>query len=223
MKLNHNLCPSCGRILEGTRRKFCSTECVLKSSNSKHQNYQNQRGRGLLKKIKLMEMKGLACQVCGYDKNYSALAFHHRDPKKKSHGLDLRTCSNKSWESLVKEAEKCDLVCMNCHMEIHHPELKKEESHNKMNEFVDFNKTEVNQHLLEPMSCQRCGTEYQPDKYKRKFCSEKCSRLNSRRVERPSKEQLEKDLSEMSFLKVGKKYGVSDNAIRKWLKGYEKT
>jgi len=42
--------------------------------------------------------------------------------------------------------------------------------------------------------------------------------MKCRKVERPSREQLEKDLSEMSFLKVGKKYGVSDNSIRKWLK-----
>jgi len=220
MKSNHNLCPSCGRALKGTRRKFCSTECVLKSSNSKHQNYKNQHRRGVSKKMQLMKMKGMSCKVCGYKKNYAAMAFHHRDPKKKSHGLDSRACSNMSWKSLVLEAEKCDLVCMNCHMEIHHPQFEAENANKIMDDFVQFNQTEVNQHLLKPMNCERCGVEYQPDKHKRKFCSDKCYRLNSRRVERPSKEQLEKDLSEMNFVKVGKKYGVSDNAVRKWLKSY---
>lgn len=33
--------------------------------------------------------------------------------------------------------------------------------------------------------------------------------------------QLEKDISEMSMVKVGKKYNVSDNAVRKWLKQYK--
>lgn len=200
MKPTHNLCP-CGQALEGTRRKFCSTECVIKSSNSKHQNYSNQQRRGASRKIKLMQMKGMSCQVCGYNKNYSALAFHHKDPKQKSFALDMRTCSNKSWESLLEEAAKCDLVCMNCHMEIHHPDLDAESSH-----------------LLEPMKCKLCGEAYQPCKSKRQYCSEHCYRIKRRKVERPSREQLEKDLSEMSCLKVGKKYGVSDNSIRKWLK-----
>lgn len=223
MKSTHNLkCQSCGNALSGRRTKFCSTQCVLKSTNSKHQNYNNQQRRGAAKKIKLMQMKGLACKMCGYNKNYSALAFHHRDPKIKSHGLDLRTCSNKSWDSLLKEAEKCDLVCMNCHMEIHHPDLDAKSSQNKMNEFIVFDETQVNQHLLDPMNCIRCGAEYQPDKSKRQYCSEKCCRLSSRKVDRPSKEQLDLDLSIMSFVKVGKKYGVSDNAVRKWLKSFEK-
>lgn len=37
-------------------------------------------------------------------------------------------------------------------------------------------------------------------------------------INRPSKEQLLEDLRTMSYVSVGKKYGVSDNAIRKWLK-----
>jgi transposase-like protein len=41
-------------------------------------------------------------------------------------------------------------------------------------------------------------------------------------VARPSKEELEKDLSEMSYVKTGAKYGVSDNAVRKWIKQYSK-
>lgn len=43
----------------------------------------------------------------------------------------------------------------------------------------------------------------------------------TRKVERPSYEQLLKDLQSMSFLAVGRMYGVSDNAVRKWLRWYE--
>jgi 5-methylcytosine-specific restriction endonuclease McrA len=43
-----------------------------------------------------------------------------------------------------------------------------------------------------------------------------------RKVERPSLEQLQEDLRESSMVQVGKKYGVSDNTIRKWLKQYDK-
>lgn len=41
-----------------------------------------------------------------------------------------------------------------------------------------------------------------------------------RRVDRPTLEQLQADLALMPYTKVGKKYGVSDNAVRKWLKAY---
>lgn len=47
-----------------------------------------------------------------------------------------------------------------------------------------------------------------------------CSKKQSRLVERPSKESLEKELIEGSFTKVGRKYGVSDNAIRRWCTAY---
>jgi hypothetical protein len=39
-----------------------------------------------------------------------------------------------------------------------------------------------------------------------------------RRVERPNKDVLLKEIEELGYVRTGKKYGVSDNAIRKWLK-----
>jgi hypothetical protein len=49
----------------------------------------------------------------------------------------------------------------------------------------------------------------------------KCSRLKSRKVKnRPKKEDLENDIKELGYVGTGKKYGVSDNSIRKWLKRY---
>ena len=50
-----------------------------------------------------------------------------------------------------------------------------------------------------------------------------CSRLKSRKVERPSYIQLQKDLEKTNYVQVGKKYGVSDNCVRKWIKYYEKS
>jgi len=40
-------------------------------------------------------------------------------------------------------------------------------------------------------------------------------------VPRPTYEQLKEDLAHMSWLAVGRKYGVSDNAVRKWIRWYE--
>ena len=38
---------------------------------------------------------------------------------------------------------------------------------------------------------------------------------------RPSYENLIDDLRTMSMVAVGRKYGVSDNAVRKWIRWYE--
>jgi len=45
---------------------------------------------------------------------------------------------------------------------------------------------------------------------------------SKRKVERPSYEQLIKDIKKLGYKGTGKKYGVSDNSIRKWKKYYEK-
>ena len=47
-------------------------------------------------------------------------------------------------------------------------------------------------------------------------------RPDSRKIERPPYDQLIEEVEKTSYLAVGKKYGVSDNAIRKWIKIYEK-
>ena len=47
-------------------------------------------------------------------------------------------------------------------------------------------------------------------------------KLNQRKVERPSYEQLISEIKETNYCAVSRKYGVSDQAIRKWVKFYEK-
>lgn len=46
--------------------------------------------------------------------------------------------------------------------------------------------------------------------------------LKTRKVDRPPYETLKKETFENGFSATGRKYGVSDNAIRKWIKYYEK-
>lgn len=112
-------CSTCSQILLGKQTKFCSIVCKNKDTNNRHKVYETQKTKGELNKLKLLYMKGGKCEGCGYNKNYSALCFHHlRD--KKFH-LDIRQCSNRSWKSLLTEAKKCTLLCHNCHMELHYP------------------------------------------------------------------------------------------------------
>lgn len=46
--------------------------------------------------------------------------------------------------------------------------------------------------------------------------------IRQRKTKRPEYEILLDDIKNLGYVKTGKKYGVSDNAIRKWLKFYEK-
>jgi len=72
------------------------------------------------KKVKqlLVEYKGGKCEQCGYNKCIAALEFHHLDPAKKDFGISSNGNTLKL-ETMKKEADKCILVCSNCHKEIH--------------------------------------------------------------------------------------------------------
>jgi len=116
-------CYVCEQALQGKQTKYCSTSCKAKSTNNAFQNYEAQRKRGRDRKMALIQAKGSRCEVCGYNRNASALCFHHRNPPEKLFQLDLRDLSNRTWESLLSEAEKCILLCQNCHAELHHPDM----------------------------------------------------------------------------------------------------
>lgn len=68
-------------------------------------------------KLALVEYKGGKCEICGYDKCIEALSFHHLDPSKKDFGIG--SGDTVSLKRLKDEADKCILVCNNCHAEIH--------------------------------------------------------------------------------------------------------
>lgn len=62
--------------------------------------------------------------------------------------------------------------------------------------------------------CANCGT----DTKNKKYCSNVCRTVSLRRVTRPDKATLNALVTQYNFVRVGKMFGVSDNAIRKWLK-----
>jgi hypothetical protein len=115
-------CKNCQTELQGSRRLYCSTTCKNTLSNQKFNSYKCQQKRGKERKLSLIKLKGGCCELCGYSKNTAALQFHHEDPTKKEHGLDLRKLSNSTWEACISELEKCKLLCANCHAETHHPD-----------------------------------------------------------------------------------------------------
>lgn len=73
---------------------------------------------------------------------------------------------------------------------------------------------------------EKNNEEYQNNhnKYKSKYYTDKQinSRINRRKINRPSYKQLLDEINELGYSGTGRKYGVSDNAIRRWIKFYEK-
>ncbi|MFA7219154.1 MAG: hypothetical protein WC119_01365 [Synergistaceae bacterium] len=68
------------------------------------------------KKLKIIEVKGGKCQGCG-NENPFVLDFHHIDGHSKDKEISLLIEGR--WSELEKEAEKCELLCRNCHNECH--------------------------------------------------------------------------------------------------------
>ncbi|OGE65884.1 hypothetical protein A3H85_02420 [Candidatus Daviesbacteria bacterium RIFCSPLOWO2_02_FULL_40_8] len=66
----------------------------------------------------MINYKGGKCQVCGYDRCLGALSFHHIDPEQKSFKLSMDELY-RSWKVIIKELDKCHLLCANCHQEVH--------------------------------------------------------------------------------------------------------
>jgi hypothetical protein len=82
------------------------------------------RIRERCRKFKLLcvEYKGGKCICCGYSKSICALDFHHRNKEEKD--FLLSTVKSIILSDVIKgELNKCDLVCSNCHREIHEKEM----------------------------------------------------------------------------------------------------
>jgi len=70
------------------------------------------------------------------------------------------------------------------------------------------------------VTCKKCGKKLK-FKNKTELCRD-CYHNSRRKVERPEYAELLVDVEKIGFVNTGKKYGVSDNSIRKWMLYYKK-
>jgi Zn finger protein HypA/HybF involved in hydrogenase expression len=108
--------------------------------------------------------------------------------------------------------ENLKILCPNCHAKT--PTYRGKNKRSKNSQTLK-NKNQIEK-IKKVYNCSSCKVELKR-KSKTGLCF-LCHSKSQRRVERPSKEQLLQEVKESSYLAVGKKYGVSDNSIRKWLK-----
>ncbi len=179
---------------ENRTRSWCKT-CL----------YQYQKSRWKDRKHKAIELKGGCCSICGYNKNYAALEFHHLDPKEKE--LDWTKLRQVAWDAVIVELKKCTLLCSNCHREVHNPDASVKQVKSC---------PALNNEIKQTGVCPSCNTAT----YGTKYCSVMCASLANRKVPRPSRDELAHLIATIPMVQIGKKYGVSDNSIRKWAKCY---
>ena len=98
------ICEYCGnRYAEKAKhQRFCRTECG--ELNIQRTAHAVQKDR---------------CKICGYDKYYGALEWHHMVPSEKLFELALNTARTYTLAEILAEKRKCIIVCSNCHREIH--------------------------------------------------------------------------------------------------------
>ena len=193
------------RILAGVIKKrldsWCK-ECV----------YERQRLRWKDRKRKAVSLFGGSCSKCGYSRNLAALHFHHTKPAEKEY--TWRHLRLKPWKNVIKELQKCILLCSNCHAEKHSPSWNLDLTCKGQDNVMLNGTTQIG---LQPTGqCPECHV----DVYGTKYCCQQCSHKSQRKANRPSKTKLKNMIDKMSLCAVSRKFGVSDNSVRKWAKSY---
>ncbi len=108
--------------------------------------------------------------------------------------------------------ENLRIVCANC------------------NATLDTHCGRNNRQELGARACQLCQVEFLPRFATQRYCSRSCgmrhpgstrSHVGQRKVPRPGYQELMAELAATNFSAVGRKHGVSGNAVRKWVRWYE--
>lgn len=153
-------------------------------------------------------LKERKCELCGQDEEWNG--------KKMSLILDHINGINDD-----NRLENLRIVCPNCNatLETHckgYSKIKKEKENKNKIEC----KLEKERERKVKIKCNNCNNLIS-NKSKTGICHE-CSSKKQRKVERPIYSTLMENIEELGYVGTGKKYGVSDNTIRKWKKFYEK-
>lgn len=201
------LCPKCHRT------RHCKEETALI--------YKADITRIKYKSI-LVKAFSSTCSCCRDDGPDYIFDFHHLDSKTKKFGISSALVRHKSWDAVIEEIAKCAMLCVTCHKLLHIGELAVTDAiafDSKLANELKSNDINVRGVLVQNRQLQQsfCKTCNVPISYGSSHCKLHGS-IESRKVPRPSLKELTDFLSMNSYLAAGRKYGVSDKAIRKWLK-----
>ena len=104
-------CKECHRVL---KRKHYSEK---REQYQRTQQRRNKRVRKWMDEYK----RSHPCEECG-ESHIATLTFHHKDPTQKEFNLSISYVRKVGSEKLLKEIEKCRVLCFNCHAKLHYNE-----------------------------------------------------------------------------------------------------
>ncbi len=206
-------CEVCNTLID-SRRKYCD-ECFKREKrvdiiNTTIGEYlKTYKARNISSQAKAVtKNREQICSHCGYDKFVEV--------------CHIKAVSSFPPFSTLAEVNAPDnliLLCPNCHWEFDHGMLKIAGVDNIQPTTSRKGGPKITylQKLKQCYCCADCGINIS---YRSKRCRSCAAKKHAKRkVEnRPPKEELLKMIADSSFVAVGRKFEVSDNAVRKWLK-----
>ena len=101
-----------------SRARFCSQGCANAYATDKLRRK---------RKTRAVEYMGGKCETCGYSMCEAALEFHHKDTTDKLFSLSMSMLTIHSWPDIVRELDKCQILCANCRRELKYLEYQNRE------------------------------------------------------------------------------------------------
>jgi hypothetical protein len=113
--------------IRGSRWSILEKEikkCILLCRNCHQEIHKKEDCKYPSKKYKLLEVKNIfKCEKCSYDRYDGALDFHHKNPNDKKFTLNgikiAETSCLEVKKKITDEINKCDILCSNCHIDLH--------------------------------------------------------------------------------------------------------
>lgn len=112
--------PDCIQCQKEYRKQhYLKNKQVYKDRAYKHNKILREKNTAIIEEIK----SKLSCIRCG-ENHIACLDFHHRNPEEKEFPISTKAQDATDWEVILKEIEKCDVLCANCHRKHHYEERK---------------------------------------------------------------------------------------------------
>ena len=108
-------CATCPNILKNTGWERHSKTCRVCNKRKWRAIEKQQR-------FDTVNSFGGKCSICGYDKCRAALHFHHLD-KSEKYKWNVKGDKGSSLREIKAHPERFQLLCSNCHIEQHHPDV----------------------------------------------------------------------------------------------------
>ena len=197
-------CLCCGKELNSRQKKYCSYECTAKHLKEQRiQDWKEGKIDGLSGKYQLssfirnymLEKANFQCERCGWNKinpvtGKSPLEVHHKDGNYRNN-----------------KEENLEVLCPNCHSLT--PNYKALNAEGRKERTGESRK-----HL-----CVDCGAPISNGATRCRSCEGK-KRTSENLEQKITREELKNLIRTVSFVEIGKRYGVSDNAVKKWCKRF---